>query len=41
MTVPVPFTMSVQAQNEFYASDEELAFDYAAAVNEEVEYLFG
>lgn len=40
MTVPGPFTMSQQAQNEFYESDEELAMDYAAAVNEEVKDLF-
>src|SRR3954462_4047529 len=35
ITVPGPFTMSQQAQNEFYKSDEEAALDYAAAVNEE------
>jgi 5-methyltetrahydropteroyltriglutamate--homocysteine methyltransferase len=40
MTVPGPFTMSQQAQNDFYASEEELAMDYAAAVNEEVRDLF-
>ncbi len=40
MTVPGPFTMSKQAQNEFYASDEEMALDYAAAVNAEVKDLF-
>ncbi len=40
MTVPGPFTMSKQAQNEFYASDEEMALDYAAAVNEEIKDLF-
>src|SRR5690242_12787166 len=34
MTVPGPFTMSKQAQNEFYKSDEAMALDYAAAVNE-------
>ncbi len=39
-TVPGPFTMSVQAQNEHYASDEEMAMDYAAAVNEEVKEMF-
>jgi 5-methyltetrahydropteroyltriglutamate--homocysteine methyltransferase len=39
MTVPGPFTMSQQAQNDFYASDEELALDYAAAVNEEIRDL--
>src|SRR4029077_7554331 len=40
ITVPGPFTMSKQAQNEFYASDEEMALDYAAAVNEEIRDLF-
>jgi 5-methyltetrahydropteroyltriglutamate--homocysteine methyltransferase len=39
-TVPGPFTMSQQAQNDFYASDREAALDYAAAVNEEVRDLF-
>src|SRR3990170_9148828 len=34
MTVPGPFTMSKQAQNEFYKSDEEMALDYAAALND-------
>jgi 5-methyltetrahydropteroyltriglutamate--homocysteine methyltransferase len=40
ITVPGPFTMSKQAQNEFYASEEEMALDYAAAVNEEIRDLF-
>ncbi len=40
ITVPGPFTMSQQAQNEFYATDEEAALDYAAAVNEEITDLF-
>ena len=40
MTVPGPFTMSKQAQNEFYASDEAMALDYAAAVNAEIKDLF-
>lgn len=39
-TVPGPFTMSQQAQNDFYASDREAALDYAAAVNEEIKDLF-
>jgi 5-methyltetrahydropteroyltriglutamate--homocysteine methyltransferase len=39
VTVPGPFTMSQQAQNDFYASDEELALGYAAAVNEELRDL--
>jgi len=40
MTVPGPFTMSKQAQNEFYTSDEAMALDYAAAVNAEIKDLF-
>ena len=40
ITVPGPFTMCQQAQNEFYASEEEAAMDYAAAVNEEIRDLF-
>jgi 5-methyltetrahydropteroyltriglutamate--homocysteine methyltransferase len=39
-TVPGPYTMSQQAQNDFYKSDEELAMAYAAAVNEEIRDLF-
>ncbi len=39
-TVPGPFTMSQQAQNDYYASDREAALDYAAAVNEEINDLF-
>ena len=40
MTVPGPFTMSQQAQNDFYKDEEELALDYAAAVNAEIKDLF-
>ena len=40
MTVPGPFTMSQQAQNDYYKSDEEAAMDYAVAVNEEIKDLF-
>jgi len=40
MTVPGPFTMSKQVQNEFYSGDEEMALDYAAAVNAEIKDLF-
>ncbi|HEX6764173.1 MAG TPA: uroporphyrinogen decarboxylase family protein [Polyangiaceae bacterium] len=40
MTVPGPFTMSQQAQNDFYPSEEEASLDYAAAVNEEIKDLF-
>src|ERR1700732_2618874 len=40
ITVPGPFTMAQQAQNEFYGSTEELAFGYAEAVSDEVRDLF-
>jgi len=40
ITVPGPFTMSQQAQNDFYNSEEDAAMDYAAAVNEEIRDLF-
>jgi 5-methyltetrahydropteroyltriglutamate--homocysteine methyltransferase len=40
MTVPGPFTMSQQAQNDFYKSEEEAAMDYAVAVNAEIKDLF-
>jgi len=39
-TVPGPYTMSQQAQNDYYQSLEEMAMDYAAAVNEEIRDLF-
>src|SRR5262245_13544569 len=39
-TVPGPYTMSQQAQNDFYPSDEDMAMDYAAAVNAEIRDLF-
>ncbi len=40
MTVPGPFTMSQQAQNDFYEDEAEMALDYAQAVNEEINDLF-
>jgi 5-methyltetrahydropteroyltriglutamate--homocysteine methyltransferase len=40
VTVPGPFTMTQQAQNDYYKSEEEAALDYAAAVNEEIKDLF-
>ena len=40
ITVPGPFTMAQQAQNDHYASAEDLALGYAEAVNEEVKDLF-
>src|SRR5687767_13536958 len=40
MTVPGPFTMAQQAQNDYYPSEEAAAMDYAVAVNEEIRDLF-
>ena len=40
ITVPGPFTMLQQAQNDFYGSEHEAAMDYAAALNEEIKDLF-
>src|SRR4051812_4625235 len=40
ITLPGPFTMSQQAQNEAYDDPADLALDLAAAVNEEVCELF-
>ena len=40
VTVPGPFTMSKQAQDEFYRDGEALALAYAEAVNAEVRDLF-
>ena len=40
ITVPGPFTMSQQAQNDFYQDEEAMALDYAAAVNAEIHDLF-
>ena len=40
ITVPGPFTMLQQAQNDFYANEEEAAMDYAEAVNAEIRDLF-
>jgi 5-methyltetrahydropteroyltriglutamate--homocysteine methyltransferase len=40
ITVPGPFTMTQQAQNDYYKTEEEAALDYAAAVNEEIRDLF-
>ena len=39
ITLPGPFTLSQQARNEFYEDEEELAMDYAAAVNAELREL--
>jgi 5-methyltetrahydropteroyltriglutamate--homocysteine methyltransferase len=40
ITVPGPFTMSQQAQDDYFGSREDLAMSYAEAVNEEVKDLF-
>jgi 5-methyltetrahydropteroyltriglutamate--homocysteine methyltransferase len=40
ITVPGPFTMLQQAQNDYYATEEEAALDYADAVNAEIKDLF-
>ena len=40
ITVPGPFTMLQQAQNDFYRTEEEAALDYADAVNAEIRDLF-
>ena len=40
ITVPGPFTMAQQAQNDFYKDEVEVAMAYATAVNEEIKDLF-
>ena len=40
MTVPGPFTMSQQAQNDYYSDDESVAMAYAEACNAEIRDLF-
>jgi 5-methyltetrahydropteroyltriglutamate--homocysteine methyltransferase len=40
MTVPGPFTMAQQAQDDFYRDEEAMALDYATAVNAEIKDLF-
>jgi 5-methyltetrahydropteroyltriglutamate--homocysteine methyltransferase len=39
ITLPGPFTLSQQAENAFYADEEEMAMDYAVAVNKELRAL--
>jgi 5-methyltetrahydropteroyltriglutamate--homocysteine methyltransferase len=39
ITLPGPFTMAQQAQNDHYADEAEMAMDYAAAVNAEAHDL--
>lgn len=40
ITVPGPFTMSCQAQNDHYPDDAAMAMAYAGALNEEIRDLF-
>ncbi len=40
ITLPGPFTMAQQAQNDYYKSDADLALAYADAVNAELRDLF-
>jgi 5-methyltetrahydropteroyltriglutamate--homocysteine methyltransferase len=40
VTVPGPFTLTQQAQDDYYGDEEALAEAYATAVNREVEALF-
>jgi 5-methyltetrahydropteroyltriglutamate--homocysteine methyltransferase len=40
MTVPGPFTLTQQAQNDHYPTEEAAAMAYAIAVNEEIRDLF-
>ena len=40
ITVPGPFTMAMQAQDDYYKDEVALTLDYAAAVNEEIKDLF-
>ena len=39
-TVPGPFTLAQQAENEYYPDRQSLAMDYAVCVNQEVRGLF-
>lgn len=39
ITLPGPFTLSRQVQNDFYQDEEDLAMDYAIAVNQELRAL--
>jgi len=39
ITLPGPFTLSQQVQNDFYKDEEEMAMDYAIAVNQELRDL--
>jgi len=39
ITVPGPFTVTQQAQNDYYRDEKSLALDIAAAINEEIKSL--
>ena len=39
ITLPGPFTVTQQAQNDYYRDEESLALDVAAAINEEIKDL--
>jgi 5-methyltetrahydropteroyltriglutamate--homocysteine methyltransferase len=40
ITVPGPFTIAQQAQNDYYDDEQQMVLDYAAAVNAEIRDLF-
>lgn len=40
ITIPGPFTMAQQAQNDYYTDERSLALGYAEAVNEEIHETF-
>ncbi len=40
ITVPGPFTMTQQAQDDYYGDERAMALDYARALNEEIHDLF-
>jgi 5-methyltetrahydropteroyltriglutamate--homocysteine methyltransferase len=40
ITVPGPFTMAQQAQNDYYEDEQKMVLDYATAVNAEIKDLF-
>ena len=40
ITLPGPFTMTQQAQDDYYGDETALAMDYAAAINQEIKALF-
>ena len=40
ITIPGPFTMAQQAQDDFYGNEKKMTFDYAKAVNKEIRSLF-